>query len=194
MVQTISISELDSVAAMPNETPSVPGTPVAVNFRKWDGREHWQEPTTYLGTDEHGVWLGMRRGTPFHRPGHQIISQADSVKLASTGGWFATFNGPGHDIQTYVDITTVGDWSRSADGFVFTLIDLDLDVVREHDGRVFIDDEDEFEEHQQLFGYPRDIIQSAERDCSYVFDAVRVRAEPFAGCPDRWMARLLAER
>lgn len=193
MVQTTSIPAVGSVAAMPDETPTVPGTPVLVNFRKWDGREHWQEPTTYLGTDEHGVWLGMRRGTTFHRPGYEVVSQADSVKLASYGGWFATFNGPGHQIQTYVDITTIGDWSRSADGFVFTLVDLDLDIVREHDGRVFVDDEDEFADHQKLFGYPDDVIQTAERDCAYVFEAVGARAEPFAGRPDDWMAQLLAD-
>lgn len=179
---------------MPNELPTLPGTPVLVNFRKWDGGEHWQEPTTYLGTDEYGVWLGMREGTTFRRPGHQVTSRADSVKLATSNGWFGTFNGPGHHIHTYIDITTIGAWSQTEQEFTFTLIDLDLDVVREHAGRLYIDDEDEFEEHQRLFGYPADVIERAERDCRAVHDALGQRAEPFADRPQHWMAQLLSNR
>ena len=39
--------------------------------------------------------------------------------------------------------------------------DLDLDVVRELDGRVWVDDEDEFAEHQVSFGYPPEVIDAA---------------------------------
>lgn len=165
-----------------------------VNFRKWDGGEHWQEPTTYLGTDEHGVWLGMLEGTTFRRPGRQVISRADSVKVATTCGWFGTFNGPGHHIHTYIDITTIGAWSRTERGFTFTVIDLDLDIVREQDGRLYIDDEDEFEQHQRSFGYPADVIAQAERDCCAVYDAVERGSEPFLKTAQHWMAQLLSER
>ncbi len=180
----------------PASPPRTPGEPVLVDFRKWDGREHWQEPTTYLGADEYGVWLGMRRGTTFRRPGHEVVSHADSVKLATTSGWFATFNGPGHGshrIQTYVDITNVARWARDERGVVLTLIDLDLDVVRRHDGFVYVDDEDEFAEHQQLFGYPAEVVRQAETDCAAVHAAVRDRSEPFATRHDRWMALLLRD-
>lgn len=175
----------------PTGGPAAPRSPVLVDFRKWDGREHWQEPTTFLGEDEYGVWLGMGLGTRFHRPGLEVVSRANSVKLATAHGWFATFNGPGHHIQTYVDISTVGEWSTSESGRTFTLIDLDLDVVRRHDGMIYVDDEDEFEEHQRLFGYPADVIARAESDCAHVLQSVRDRTEPFAGRPDHWMGQLL---
>ncbi len=171
--------------------PGTPGAPVLVNFRKWDGREHWQEPTILLGEDEYGVWLGMRCGTAFRRPGHEVVSRADSVKLATGSGWFATFNGPGHDIQTYVDISTVGEWSISHKMLTFTLIDLDLDVVRRQNGTIYVDDEEEFAEHQRLFGYPHDVIAQAERDCANVLQSVTDRAEPFAIRPEHWMRQLL---
>lgn len=177
---------------MPSALPTNPATPVLVDFRKWDGAQHWQEPTTYLGTDEYGRWLGMRAGTTFERPGHRVVSRSDSVKVATEKGWFATFNGPGHHIQTYVDITTIGQSRPLDDGFAFTLIDLDLDVVREHGGRLYVDDEDEFEEHQRLYGYPQDVIARALRDCSGVRNAVSARDEPFAQRPQHWLDRLIS--
>lgn len=42
-------------------------------------------------------------------------------------------------------------------------IDLDLDVIRFHDGSVVIDDEDEFADHRELYGYPADVVELAER-------------------------------
>jgi protein associated with RNAse G/E len=40
-----------------------------------------------------------------------------------------------------------------------TAVDLDLDVIRRHDGTVFVDDEDEFTEHRELYGYPVDVVE-----------------------------------
>lgn len=45
--------------------------------------------------------------------------------------------------------------------------------------------DDEFEEHQRLFGYPADVIAQAERDWADVLASVKDRAEPFADRPDR---------
>ena len=36
------------------------------------------------------------------------------------------------------------------------MVDLDLDVIRMRDGRIILDDEDEFEEHQVRYAYPPD--------------------------------------
>ena len=61
-------------------------------------------------------------------------------------------------------------------------VDLDLDVIRLPDplppvesapwdvppagpGEVFVDDEDEFAEHQVLYGYPADVVAAAQASC-----------------------------
>ncbi len=66
-------------------------------------------------------------------------------------------------------------------------VDLDLDVFRRLDGTVAIDDEDEFEEHQVTYGYPRDVIDLARRSCAEVAASIRADAEPWAGVGHRWV-------
>jgi hypothetical protein len=40
-----------------------------VTFRKFHGRSHWHTTLRRLGQDEHGVWLGGTRHTPWRRAG-----------------------------------------------------------------------------------------------------------------------------
>lgn len=51
---------------------------------------------------------------------------------------------------TYVDMTSRPAW----DGPTVRAVDLDLDVIEALDRTVFVDDEDEFEEHRVAYGYP----------------------------------------
>ncbi len=102
-------------------------------------------------------------------------------------GWFAaTFQAPGIWCDLYVDIATPGEW----DGTVLRAVDLDLDVIRLPEqlppaetlpwetapagpGEVFVDDEDEFAEHQVAYGYPAEVIAAAQASCDQVLAAVR---------------------
>jgi protein associated with RNAse G/E len=61
---------------------------------------------------------------------------------------------------------------------VVTMIDLDLDVIKRRDGTVFIDDEDEFAEHQVKYAYPADVIATARQTCDWLVQAVSTE-EPF---------------
>ena len=71
-------------------------------------------------------------------------------------------------------------------------VDLDLDVIREPDGRIWIDDEDEFELHQITLDYPADVIDAAARSCQDVFDAMTAGEAPFDGSAYRWIEKLRA--
>jgi hypothetical protein len=88
----------------------------------------------------------------------------------------------------YIDITTPAQWS--ADGMTVTMVDLDLDVLRRWDGRVDVDDEDEFAEHQVALGYPPELIELAERSCAERRAALAQGDEPFAGLHHAWLDRL----
>ncbi len=173
-----------------------PGDDVRCEMSKWGNRPHWAYAATMLGSDEHGDWIGIPSGTVMTRPGMEFISTTDQVGLvpaAGAGGgrgWWATFHAPGFRVHTYVDITTPPIW----DGSVCRAIDLDLDVVRPAEGEVFVDDEDEFAEHQRLFGYPAEIIEQAEQSCAWVHEAVLQQRAPFDGTAAAWLAQVSAGR
>ncbi|MBD2759255.1 YgaC family protein [Yimella sp. cx-573] len=168
------------------------GTPVHLDFRKYDGSEHWQEDYRLLGVDQDGVWLGMRAGTPFARPGMSTHARSDTVRLVRVDArWAACFNAPGGpSAHIYVDIVTPVQWRRTDAGFVGILVDIDLDVVERFDGQLYIDDEDEFEEHTAAFGYPDQLVTDARRAADEVYAAVQQRRPPFDGRGDRWLQRI----
>ncbi|WP_244931645.1 DUF402 domain-containing protein [Nocardioides sp. W7] len=153
-----------------------PGDPARIELSKWGDRPHWELDATYLGSDEHGDWLGVPAGTAHSRPGASFTSEVDSVTLAPRDRpWCATFHAPGIWCTVYVDMTTPPHW----DGAVVRAVDLDLDVIRGSDGRVRVDDEDEFAEHQVTLGYPAEIVRVAEASRDAVLNAVRRAQPPF---------------
>ncbi len=73
-------------------------------------------------------------------------------------------------------------------------LDLDLDVVRRQDGRTYLDDEDEFAEHQVAYAYPPEVVGMAEQSAADVLTALRASAPPYDGTADAWLERLVTER
>jgi len=156
---------------------------------KWGGRPHWQYDATFLGRDEHGEWLGCPVGTFYSRPGLEFVATFDSVVLVPTNGapHLAGFNYGISKAAIYVDMTTPPRW----DGTFLRAVDLDLDVVKPRDGEVFVDDEDEFAEHQVSYGYPPEVVAMAERSAAEVLAAVRQGIAPYDGTADRWLTSLV---
>lgn len=167
------------------------GRSVAVRFTKWGGGAHWEMVGEYLGSDEYGHWYGARPPTRMWRPGREVTFERHFVGLFPHDGWYAATFYEWADIpeshDVYVDIATVATW----DGSSVTLVDLDLDVVREWSGNVFVDDEDEFAEHQVALAYPPDVVAAAEASCAAVVAAVRAGAEPFGAVGRAWLQRLM---
>ena len=172
-----------------------------IRFTKWDGRGHWAcEDIVTLGSDEHGTWIGWYAGTHWERPAHgskagmAFDAAGDQVMLLPHDRWFtATFyEQVAHLVlRTYVDITTV---PRLVDG-VWSVVDLDLDVCQWFGGGIYIDDEDEFEQHRLELGYPADVVASATTECARVFTALDYGAPLFAeSLAESWRARLRALR
>ena len=147
-----------------------------------------------MGADEHGCWVGFPEATHFERPGAAFDLDCDSVSLFPDTGHTPAFNqatGRAEQVLVYVDITTPPVWSRTDGGsWHVTMIDLDLDVVQRANGFLYVDDEDEFAEHQRQFGYPDDVIRRAQADTRAVFDGLRDGLAPFDGTGRRWMQQL----
>ena len=185
-------------------TTHASGTPIRCEMTKWGERPHWQFAGLYLGADEHGEWLGFPAGTHNQRPGYEFHSEVDAVTLVPHDGWYAaTFHAPGIWCDLYIDIATPGRW----EGSVLHAVDLDLDVIRMSPeppvsrrsapqnlsaglGQVFVDDEDEFAEHQIVFGYPPEVIGAAQASCDELVSAVRAGLPPYDGSHERWLAEL----
>jgi hypothetical protein len=131
------------------------------------------------------------------RPGAEYVSPTDQLGLvppsswpAAERGWLTTFHGPGGPLSVYVDITAPPTW----DGPTVTACDLDLDVVRELDGRVWVDDEDEFAEHQVSLGYPAEVIADARASCDRLVALVGGGHPPYDGSAGPWFDVLARQR
>lgn len=150
--------------------------------RKYDGSAHWEHPSVILGEDECGVWVGQRHGWFSERPGGSFTPETVSVTVLPPGsGWVATFFPASADgVRVYVDIVAELDVER------FTAIDMDLDVVLAGD-RLWIDDEDEFEQHRVALGYPDALVARCRRAADDATQRLRSGAPPFDGRDTRWL-------
>jgi uncharacterized protein len=171
----------------------LPGPPVRVVYRKYDGSLHWHMELGRLGRDEYGTWLGAPPGSQCQRGAEEpVIFEQAYVLLIPDGSWWTmSCNAELAWTELYIDITTVPRWL--ADDLVET-VDLDLDVIRRWDGSSEILDEDEFAEHQIRYGYPPDVIARAERTAAEMLDAVAQYAEPFGLVGRRWLAAMPGQR
>lgn len=159
---------------------------------KWGRRPHWEFDATFLGSDRAGDWIGIPAGTRMIRPGAEYVAPVHQVGLSPAPGpnpdrgWLATFHAEGGEVHTYVDMTTPPYWTD----LDLNAVDLDLDVVRDPDGRVWVDDEDEFAQHQRAFGYPAEIVDLARTTAERIRKALRDQQHPFDGTADAWLERL----
>jgi hypothetical protein len=161
---------------------------VDCDFKKWGDRQHYRFDAEHLGTDGFGRWLGCRPPTPMTGPrGHIVMEHGFVMLVPDEQWWLASFNDDRSHIHTYVDITSPSTWTSESR---LTAIDLDLDVIRYWDGRVLLDDEDEFDEHRIAYGYPEDVVSSARRAADEILEAVTSGREPFGEVGRRWLEKL----
>ncbi|HET8586396.1 MAG TPA: DUF402 domain-containing protein [Candidatus Limnocylindria bacterium] len=161
------------------------GSSVRWDGRKWPNRLHWQFEMTWLGEDEYGVWLAVASGTVVRR-GHEPPRHLPDgfVSLVPPGEWWeAEFYVSHPELQIYVNIGTACEWRKGS----VRQVDLDLDVVRTHDGEVRTLDEDEFIDHQARFAYPPDLIVGARRAADSVVTMLERHQEPFNQASQRWL-------
>jgi protein associated with RNAse G/E len=59
-----------------------------------------------------------------------------------------------------------------------TAVDLDLDIRRLRDGTVRVMDEDEFAAHQVHYGYPPQVVATAQATCEWIVANITT-TEPF---------------
>jgi protein associated with RNAse G/E len=163
---------------------------VTFRWRKWDGGVHWQHDCVYLGADQWGDWVGQIPGARSHRPGRDVVVTEPNVSLIPpTGEWVLTMNAAPHRTRVYIDVAWDAGWR---DGEPVG-IDMDLDVVDQDPRGVWIDDEDEWEEHRVAYGYPLDIVARLEAVAADLERRVAAHEPPFDHATATGWLRRLAE-
>ncbi|MFD7757746.1 DUF402 domain-containing protein [Streptomyces sp. NPDC059757] len=164
---------------------------VQVSVRKYDGSLHWHCSMVRLGDDEHGVWLGAPVGTVYSKgaEGPVYATRESRVMLFPRDAWWtALFQAAPARLDVYCDVTTPSRWLHPGE---VTMIDLDLDVCRTREaGSVFVDDEDEFVDHQVRYSYPSDVIARATTSADWLRAALTADAEPFGSQYRSWLAEV----
>ncbi|WP_460629242.1 DUF402 domain-containing protein [Intrasporangium mesophilum] len=191
---------LPSVGGMPPGGLAV-GTSVAGRFTKWGGGPHWEWAGRYLGADVHGHWWYAPPGTRCVRPGMDFEEAVGWVSMVPhIGAYAAGFYPDPKEISVYVDMTTEPRWQRRTPGsqlgdgpdaplWEVAMVDLDLDVVLTREGDLYVDDEDEFEQHRVELGYPAEVVALAQHWRDVVLDAVAAGDEPFGSVGPGWLRR-----
>lgn len=157
-----------------------------IEYSKWDGRPHWRFDAVLLGDDDHGRWFGAPIGGELRRGEEPpVTSPGLACLMPHAGRWIAHFALDPNPEGAYVYINVTDEPLVTEDAV--TAVDLDLDVVGWRDGRVDLEDEDEFEKHAALFRYPTTVVLAARVTAQELVTAVRSRDEPFGRAHDRWV-------
>ncbi|MFD0339900.1 DUF402 domain-containing protein [Streptomyces sp. NPDC127117] len=168
-------------------------TEVLISVHKYDGRPHRRHSMVRLGEDEHGVWLGAPAGTVCSTgtEGATYTTREARVMLIPRDAWWTgLFQAAPARLDAYCDVTTPPRWLHPGE---VSMIDLDLDVCRTRDGgTVFVDDEDEFADHQVRYSYPSDVIARATTTAEQLRAALTGGVEPFGSRRRSWLARMSA--
>jgi uncharacterized protein len=164
----------------------MPSEMVRVVYTKYDGSAHRDYPARRLSEDDLGTWVGVNRGTASVYHGRPSIEQIPFVLLIPHSAWWTgMFNPPPRTSEVYCDITTPARWEDDT----VHIVDLDLDVVRRREsGLVELRDEDEFEEHRRMFGYPPYVVDEAQAAARQLLVELADGTEPFATHYRKWLS------
>lgn len=146
---------------------------------KFDGSAHWIQPFRVVSDDGNLLITEYRARTPIFTSRGEFRSPYNSLVYFWRDRWFNVFRlaRPGCELALwYCNITTPPTYQDGQIGY----IDLDLDVAVRPEGVIELLDEDEFEEHQELYGYPPEIIAEARSAAAEVTSLALEGGFPFS--------------
>lgn len=159
--------------------------PFNLQSTKYDGSEHYRYPAQLVREEPGLIVLYKGPGTPVKSYRGSFLAKYHSLEFFWSDRYFnlsVIWYGNWQPRMHYTNVATPARWD---DGTV-RYIDLDLDVVWFANGRVVLDDEDEFELHQRRFGYPQELIETAWASSHEVRAMIDRREPPFDGNAYNW--------
>lgn len=157
-----------------------------VQFYKYPKTPHWRFEMRYLGSDDHGTWLGAPAHTTGQRGAEPPVLFRDPfvVLVPPAGWWMMVLNAAPRDPEIYIDVCTPASWQGKE---LVESVDLDLDVIRKRNGTVILIDEDEFEVHRRELGYSEAMVSSTRITAAELMLAVERRRPPFDDTGLHWL-------
>lgn len=146
--------------------------------RLW--QQNWLVPRRSLirEHEEESVIVLINRQTPIQESdGKQWISRVPAVSFFIPGQWFnvvALLEAGG--IRYYCNIAS----PPYLQGGILTYIDYDLDVIRTADGNRYIVDQDEYEQHKQLYHYPQAVQDKVKEGLDALLGRIEHGGSPFS--------------
>lgn len=148
-------------SALPPFDPGRAGRPIRILSTKYDGSRHYDYRGRLVDEAPGVVRVVIEAGTPFVSYRAEGEIQAPMTQLFFTDLWFNVFhNHRPMGRQQMLSYANVGTPVR-LEGDTLHWIDLDLDVIQTVERGLYVDDEDEFAEHQRRMAYPEEIIRRA---------------------------------
>ncbi|MGD9932698.1 MAG: DUF402 domain-containing protein [Dehalococcoidia bacterium] len=164
---------------MQPDTIARAGERVLLRATKYDGAAHWIQPFRVVSDDGTLLVTEYRARTPIYTSRGEFRSPYNSRVYFWRDRWYNVFRlwKPGCSVALwYCNVTT----PPTFDGSQINYVDLDLDVAVRPDGCIELLDADEFAAHRRRYGYPADVIGSAERAAGEVAELARIQGFPFS--------------
>lgn len=161
---------------------------VEIRTLKWPRRPQTAALTLDLGEDMYGRWFGVAEGDPWWSADGRRAGTFESaiVKLVpSHTFWTVCFrpSDPVVDVDIVLPPVMTGD--------VLEEVDLELDILRDSDGRVYTRDEDEFDLVRERWPMPGAIVSAALEIFERLQALVQRRAEPFGDVGSTQLSRFM---
>jgi len=148
--------------ALPPLNHTATGTPIRILSTKFDGSPHYEYWGRLIDQHEGVIRVITDAGTPTSSYRGEGLMRSRMTQLFFTDRWYNVFH-------NYVPVGRLGmHWYANVgtpariEGDTLHWVDLDLDLMDTQVRGLFVDDEDEFAEHQILMSYPPEIVASAE--------------------------------
>ena len=155
------------------------GERVLLRATKFDGAAHWIQPFRVVSDDGTLLITEYRARTPIYTSRGEFRSPYNSRVYFWRDRWYNVFRlwKPGCPVALwYCNVTT----PPTFDGTQISYVDLDLDVAVRPGGCIELLDADEFATHRRRYGYPAEVICSAEQAAGEVAELARRQAFPFS--------------
>src|ERR1044071_906504 len=152
---------------------------VVVRSCKHDGRVHRSWPARVARRDGSLVVLDALFAEEIK---HSLIGTIEAGTLSTeffwTDRWYSVFrfqNPSGRLLKFYCNVTT----PPTLESGVLTFVDLDVDVLVQPDYSYEVLDEDEFERHAELYGYPEAYRANVQKALDELRHLIENRQFPF---------------
>lgn len=159
--------------------------PFNLQSSKYDGGQHYRYTASLVREQPDLLVLYKQPGTPINGYRGPSLAKYHTLEFYWSDHyynmsviWYPNWQPRMH----YINMATPARW----DDGTLRYIDLDLDVVWFANGRVVLDDEDEFELHQRKYGYPPELIAQTWASSRDVRAMIEQRVPPFDGNAYTW--------